>query len=322
MTAAVARPDGRGPLGRRGPKPGLTYRPGPRPAHPSVSVVVPVHGHQPFLAEQIEALASQSYGGWWEVLICDNGCDAYTLSLPGRHGAGLARLRVIDATGRPGACFARNRGVDEARGELILICDADDVVGAGWVENLVRAAATADLVGGHVDYGRLNTALSAAWRMPLTDGRLPTQLGFLPFAVGCNLAVWRDLYLAVGGCDEEVVGGRGGDDVDLSWRVQLAGGRLAFAPEAVVHYRLRSDLRSLVRQMYGYGQSSAVLYRNYRRYGARRRPAGEAVHFWLHVLRRGPGLARSPEAGGHKLTQVAYHLGEMRGALRYRVLFW
>lgn len=306
----------------RGPKPGHVYRPGPRPPLPPVSVVIPVHGHQPYLKQQIEALSAQDYAGWWEVLVCDNGCDGFTRSLVGRYGAGLANLRVVDATARPGACFARNRGVDEARGELILICDADDVVGAGWVGALVRAAASADLVGGHVDYERLNTALAAAWRMPLTDGQLPTQLEFLPFAVGCNLAIWRDLYLAVGGCDEEVVGGSGGDDVDLSWRVQLAGGRLAFAPEAVVHYRLRSDLRSLLCQMYRYGQSSAVLYRNFRRYGARRRPAGEALHFWLHVLRRGPGLARSPGAGGHKLTQIAYHLGEMRGALRYRVMFW
>lgn len=307
---------------RAGPKPGQPLRLRPRPARPGVSVVLPVHGHQPLLAEQMDALAAQTYNGWWEVLVCDNGCDDFTRALAAGYASAIPNLRIVDAQERPGACFARNRGVEEAKGDLIVICDADDVVGLGWIEALASAASGAELAGGHVDYGQLNTALATAWRMPLTDGRLPTQLDFLPFAVGCNMAVWRDVYMAVGGCDEEVVGGRGADDVDLSWRIQLAGGRLTFAPGAVVHYRLRSDLRSVVRQMYGYGQSSAVLYRNYRRYGARRKPASEAIHFWLHVVRRGPRLALTPETAGHKLTQIAYHLGEMRGALRYRVVFW
>lgn len=306
----------------RGPTPWRPVTPADRPARPDVSVVIPVHGSQPVIAEQLEALAAQTFDGWWEVLVCDNGCDGPTRELIERHRPRPANLRIVDATDRPGASYARNRGVEEAKGQLILVADSDDVVTAGWIAALAQAAATAEMVGGHVDYRVLNPPRAVAWRPALTVGALPVQLDFLPFAVGCNMAIWRDVWLAVGGCDEEMVGGRGGDDVDLSWRVQLAGGRLAFAPEAVVHYRLRSDLRSLARQMYGYGQSSALLYRNFRRYGARRRPVLEAVHFWLHVLRRAPGLVGDVERGGFKVMEAAYRLGELRGGLRYRVAFW
>lgn len=305
-----------------GPKPWQPVVPVERPARPRISVVIPIHGHQPLVAEQITALAGQDYDGWWEVLICDNGCDEATRSLIDGHRPRPARLRVVDATARPGASYARNLGAVEAEGDLLAIADSDDEVGPGWLSALARAAADAEMVGGHVDYEQLNSRMAVAWRPALTVGALPVQLGFLPFAVGCNMAIWKDVWMAVGGCDEEMMGGRGGDDVDLSWRVQLAGGRLAFAPDAVAHYRLRADARSLARQMYGYGQSSALLYRNFRRYGAQRQRAVDAVHFWLHVLRRGPALLRDPERAGFKLSEAAYHLGEVRGALRYRVGFW
>ncbi|HEU5118412.1 MAG TPA: glycosyltransferase family A protein, partial [Isosphaeraceae bacterium] len=137
---------------RDGPKPGHPIDSVPRPDRPTVSVVIPVHGHQPLIAEQLAALAAQTYPHLLEVLVCDNGCDEPTLDLVSDYAAGVPGLRTVDARDRPGASFARNRGVEQAKGELIAICDSDDVVSPGWVEVLSRAAHHAEIVGGHVDF--------------------------------------------------------------------------------------------------------------------------------------------------------------------------
>jgi GT2 family glycosyltransferase len=72
------------------------------------------------------------------------------------------------------------------------------------------------------------------------------QPGFYP---GCNLLVRKELLEQVGGFDE---GLHGGEDTDLAWRVREAGGRAAWAPEALVWHAVRpvtflEQLRSLPR---------------------------------------------------------------------------
>jgi glycosyltransferase involved in cell wall biosynthesis len=285
-------------------------------------VVIPVHGDQPFLDEQLEALSGQTYAGWWEALVADNGCTPDTLATTQKWIGLIPNLRVVDARSRPGANFARNEAVSRAEGDLIAICDSDDVVTPGWIDALVRAAADAELVGGHLDISRLNSALVQAWRPSPTEAGLPDGLEFLPYVAGSNCALWKDVYEAVGGCEEEGVGGGGGDDVDLSWRVQLAGGRIAFAADAIVHYRLRSDMRTMVRQMVAYGVSSALLYRRFRAYGARRSPFVVTVKHWIRTMMRAPKMLRHPASRGSWIREVAFMLGRVRGAWRHRVIYW
>jgi glycosyltransferase involved in cell wall biosynthesis len=283
---------------------------------------MPVHGDQPDITEQLASIADQTYDGWWELLIADNGCSPMTLGLIEPWRERIANLRIVAARERPGANYARNRAVDVAEGDLVAICDADDVVEPDWLTALSVVARDAELVGGHVDVAALNTPLVQAWRPSPTADGLPDGGGFLPYVVGCNCALWRDVYLAVGGCDEEVGGGGGGDDVDLSWRVQLAGGRIVFAPEAVVHYRLRPDLRSMSRQLMTYGVSSALTYRKYRAFGAPRRDGWITIKHWGRLVQRAPRMLVHPDTRGLWLGEVAFHLGRLRGGVRYRVLFW
>jgi GT2 family glycosyltransferase len=283
---------------------------------------MPVRGVQPDIGDQLEALSRQQYAGRWELLLADNGCHTSTLEVVESWKGVIPKLRIIDARSRLGANFARNKAVDEAAGTLIAICDSDDVVTPGWLDGLSRSARSAEMVGGHLDVTVLNPPLLQAWRPSPTEHGLPLGLDFLPYVAGSNCAIWRDVYQAVGGCDEELVGGGGGDDVDLSWRVQLVGGRVVFAPDAVVHYRLRSDMRSMVRQMTAYGMSAALLYRKFRAYGAQRPRLTVAGKHWIRVVQRGPRELGRPDTRGGWIREVAYLLGRLHGAVRHRVLYW
>ncbi|MDQ6839880.1 MAG: glycosyltransferase [Actinomycetota bacterium] len=287
-----------------------------------MSVIMAVHGDQPFIDEQLASLAAQTYSGWWEVVIADNCCSPATLARIDRWMERLPSLRVIDARARTGANFARNEAARHGVGELLAICDSDDVTEPTWLAALCVAAQAADLVGGHLDVALLNSTEVQSWRPSPTAHGLPEGMNFLPYVAGSNCAIWRDVYDSVGGCDEDLIGGGGGDDVDLSWRVQLAGGRIAFAADAVVHYRLRPDLRSLWDQMGSYGVSAARLYKKFRSSGAQRADALTALKIWVRLVQRAPGALRSSTRRGHWLREVAYLLGRLRGAVRYRVVYW
>ena len=288
----------------------------------SVSVVIPVRDAAGTLGEQLEALAGQRFDGEWEVVVADNGSADRTGEVIARWATRLPTLRVVDASDRPGANHARNVGAGAAHGELVLFCDADDVVAPGWIEAMARAAASADVLGGRLDEVTLNDPTLRAWRKKglQPSGRLPVGVnGFLPYAVSANCGVRADVLRALGGWNEEYP--YGGDDVELSWRAQLRGYRLAFVPDAVVRYRYRAGLRSLARQFVAYGIAESRLYRDFRGAGLQRKRPWSVAKRWAWLLVHVPDVARSPERKGRWIHDAAFSWGRVRGSLRYRTLF-
>ncbi|HEY6360028.1 MAG TPA: glycosyltransferase family 2 protein, partial [Vicinamibacterales bacterium] len=75
---------------------------------------------------------------------------------------------------------------------------------------------------------------------------------------GCNMAFRRDALLSIGGFNPVFV--RAGDDVDVCWRLQARGLRLAFAPAALVWHRHRTTIEGFWRQQVGYGEAEAWLH--------------------------------------------------------------
>ena len=300
--------------------PGRTPLPQPRPDGREpvlVSVVIPTYNAVATLGAQLDALDAQDYQGPVEVVVADNGStDGLIGFLAGRRGR--LPVRRVDAGDRKGVSHARNVGTREARGDLVLICDADDVVAPGWVRALVSAARGADVAGGPLDPSLINKDGAPAWRFPHPADRLPVKLRFLPYAHGCNVAVWRDVITSLGGWDESY--GPGGEDVDFAWRVQLAGGRLVNVPDAVVHYRHRSSLRGLARQMAGYAEADVLLYRRFRADGAHRRPTTAALRDVWWLASRLP-LLRRPHVRGLWMNRAGQLRGRVRGSWRYRVYY-
>src|SRR6059058_4106784 len=102
-----------------------------RPVPALVSVVVPAYNCADTIDVQLAALAEQDYDGRWEVVVVDNRSTDDTADRARRWSDRLPGLRVVDASERQGVSHARNRGIEEARGDLIAICDADDQVQPG-----------------------------------------------------------------------------------------------------------------------------------------------------------------------------------------------
>ncbi|SMF26334.1 Glycosyltransferases, probably involved in cell wall biogenesis [Cellulosimicrobium cellulans J34] len=231
---------------------------------PVVSVVVPAFDAAATLGEQLEALAQQVGAPAFEVLLCDNGSRDATADVargwrdkPPTTPAWSA-LRLVDASARRGPSAARNVGAAEARGTYLAFCDADDVAAPDWVAATHAALLEHPMVAGPWDLTRLNTHYAH-----VGDRTDPTfRMAFwdeLPTAGAGNLALRADVFAEVGGFDETLPVG---EDIDLCWRVQLAGHALGES-DAVMHVRMRTDLRSVFRQAYTYGRADRQLAHKY-----------------------------------------------------------
>jgi GT2 family glycosyltransferase len=276
-----------------------------------ISAIVPVRDGGPWLAAQLAALAAQDCPEPWEVVIADNGSRDGSAELARRWAEEHPEFRVVDASARPGPSAARNMGAAAASGELLAFCDADDVVQPGWLAGCAAALADADVVAGHLDLWSLNGGLPAP-----TQAAATRQLGFLPAALGANLAVRRAAFEAVGGFDEELATG---EDIDLSWRLQLAGFRFTSAPAAVVAKRERTQFGQVFRQARTYGRCGPVLFRRYRSAGARRDLAG-ALRAWAWLVVALPTLVRPGRRTAWART-AAVRIGRLESSVTERVFF-
>ena len=95
---------------------------------PRVSVITPFVAEEHFLAQAIESVCAQEFADWELVLVDDGARDGSRAIAQRFATADPSRIRVLDPDPlHRGAAAARNRGIAEARGELIAFLDADDV---------------------------------------------------------------------------------------------------------------------------------------------------------------------------------------------------
>lgn len=225
-----------------------------------VSVVIPVFNGEGTIGAELDALAAQTAGSFFEVVISDNGSTDNTRGVALGWADRFAAFKIIDSGGCKGASFARNEGVRFAEADKILFCDADDIVSPSWVVSLERVLDTFDAAGGAVRLDRLNDERLIAGQHFWAE-ELNQVFGFLPYALSGSLGVKRNVFLAVGGFDLSFRHGH--EEADFSWRLQIAGYTLGWCKEAVVDYRQREGEWSAARQYFNYAKSSIQLWCKY-----------------------------------------------------------
>ena len=103
-------------------------------SRPSVSVIIPAYNAEEFLADTLSSIVAQTYCAE-EVIVVDDGSTDRTSQIA--RGIG-SPVRVVQKE-NGGVSSARNRGLSEARGNLVAFCDADDLWAAEKLETQLRA---------------------------------------------------------------------------------------------------------------------------------------------------------------------------------------
>lgn len=284
----------------------------------ALSVIIPVLNGARDLPRQLEALADQRFYRHWEVIVADNGSTDETIATALCFQGRLPCIRVVNASARAGQSYARNAAARQARGKFLLFLDADDVVTPGYLMAMASALDEHPFVTSRLDCESLNPRWLWSSRPPTQVDGVGTSFSFLPStAVGCT-GIWKTTFDSVGGFDLEVVPG---EDVDLSWRVQLSQGcEPRFVPNATVMYQYRQTFRGIFAQGRGYGSAGPKLYRRYRDRGMPRRPWQVALRYHGAVLWR---LARSRSKSDLAacVFLFGFRVGLLEGSIQERVIY-
>jgi glycosyltransferase involved in cell wall biosynthesis len=235
---------------------------------PLVSVIIPCFQAEGTLEACLRALAAQEGPPDHEVILVENGSTDATPELArGLQDLFAGRLLLVEE-GRPGSYAARNRGLEVARGDILLFTDADCVPSPGWMRALAEPLMTVPellLVGGTIRGVPEQPGLLARYARTAgilgQEGALRHPRG--PFVQTANLAVRAEAARAVGGFDASLFSG--GDAV-FCWRLQERLGEAArprLVEDAVIEHLHRESLGALWRQFFRYGQSDLVLHRRF-----------------------------------------------------------
>ncbi|MCW2834714.1 MAG: hypothetical protein JWN68_2667 [Nocardioides sp.] len=286
----------------------------PMEAAVQCSVVIPTYNAAHLISDQLSALMNQEGAPPFEVIVADNGS---TDDLEGVLDAWRPRLRLrhVDASRRRGVSAARNVGIEHAATDRILLCDADDVVSALWVGALHSGLDDHPLVSGPSETASLSGP-SATW-IPIssqTKGLFQTWSVRTYGLVG-STGIRREFWEKVGGYDETFPAGA--EEIDFAWRAWDLGFRFGYAPDALLHYRIRTDLRGVLRQQLNSGRGSTTLYAKFRPQEVRPKSPLRRLHHEAMLLKqfpwRGDGDARR-----QWLCVMAFETGKLLEARKLR----
>lgn len=280
---------------------GLGLRPAPpveRPAEPSVSVVICTI-RPAGLADAVASVLAND-GPPFDLIVVAQGPDAAWAhdaldALPDMYRDD-PRLRIVHDAGR-GLSHARNVGVRESAGEIVIFTDDDCTVATDWVASHVacfRERPDAVLVYGAVEPPAGYTG---------ADGFVPTFEpapqqpstrigGGIVMGMGANMSVRRSVFGRIGPFDEQLGAGAplmSAEDLDISLRAHAAGlVALADRRPLVIHAlgvrgRGRESRTLWMRDGVGLGAAVAKLVR-IGQWRAARATIGVLVGIWRDAL--------------------------------------
>ena len=101
-----------------------------------VSIIMPVKNAGKSLDRAIASLVAQTYKNI-EIILIDDGSTDESLDVIKGYTARFARVKLAEHAQTLGPATARNTGLDKAKGDYIMFCDADDWYSPEMVEKMV-----------------------------------------------------------------------------------------------------------------------------------------------------------------------------------------
>jgi glycosyltransferase involved in cell wall biosynthesis len=257
----------------------------------AVSIVIPLLDDAARLRICLQALERQTFELPFEVLVVDNGSEHD----PRRVLGAFAGVRLLREP-RPSSYAARNRGVRDARGEVLAFTDSDCIPAEDWLERghaRVMALAEPAFVAGRIDVFAQEPA-------DPTPAERYEQLHAFPqrrfaeemhFAATANLFVRRDVFARVGEFSDELISS---GDREWGQRAAARGVAAVYADDAPVRHPARRSLAELARK-------------------ARRVQAGLAQLRRIRGESLGPGAAIRPLLRP-PIRTIVHNLGLLRPA--------
>jgi glycosyltransferase involved in cell wall biosynthesis len=212
-----------------------------------VSVIVPAHNAAHLLERSLGALRDSRFPEeQWELIVVDDGSTDDTTAVASRYADDVVRL-----PGRPyGPAYARNRGFEASRGDIIFFFDADVVVRPDTICRVVEILAEYPDVGavfGSYDDSPPAPGLMSQYRNLLHHYVHQQNSGDVEtFWAGAG-AIRRQVFADAGMYDEWHYSRPQIEDIELGTRIKRNGQRILLRPDIQVTHLKRWTLAGVIR---------------------------------------------------------------------------
>ena len=226
-----------------------------------LSVIVPIYQEEKYISKCIDSMLSQDYPkDDLEIILVDGMSKDRTREIVATYTAKYPFIRMIDNPERIAPC-AMNRGIKEAKGDVIIRLDAHVFYPKNYFSLLVEklnelpgaenvgALCNTLPVNDSITAQSIAAVLSSSFGMGNSHFRVGAdkemEVDTVPF--GC---FHRSIFDKVGLYDEELV--RNQDD-ELNARIIKSGGKIYLIPQLVCEYYARDTAKKVYKMFYQYG---------------------------------------------------------------------
>ncbi|WP_243370856.1 glycosyltransferase [Geotalea sp. SG265] len=239
------------------------------------SVIICTYNRSEFLKQSILSILVQDFTeNEFEIVVVDNNSTDCTKQVVDQFIESNANVKYV-LEPRQGLSFARNTGIDAARGEIVIFTDDDVLAGKEWLYNMMKVFDNLDVMGAGGPLRPVWLAPRPDWLPdellePLTISEFPSaheigEFKWPHYPWGANMAFRKDIFAEVGKFATDL--GRIGDrllsneELELYARIESSGKRIRFAPNAVIYHKVvpeRLKKQWFYHRHYWQGRSDAV----------------------------------------------------------------
>ncbi|CAN5441613.1 poly-beta-1,6-N-acetyl-D-glucosamine synthase [soil metagenome] len=228
---------------------------------PPISIIVPCYNEGLFAEETLRAADACDYPEF-EIIAVNDGSNDLTNEVLNALAEQMPRLRVVHLTENHGKATALNAGALLARHEILVCIDGDamlDPQALRWVALAFRQNNVGAVAGnprirnrtsflGRLQVGEFSSIIGLIKRTQTMYGRL--------FTVSGVICAFRKLALERAGwwSPRSLT-----EDVDITWRIQVAGWRVVYEPNVLAWILMPETLSGLWRQRLRWAEGGAQM---------------------------------------------------------------
>lgn len=211
------------------------------------SLIIPAYNAEKTIALCLESALNQSLSREeYEIIVVDDGSTDKTPEIVKRHP-----VRLIQQENQ-GPAAARNKGANEAKGDILVFTDSDCELDFDFLKRIVSPIEDdPEIVGVQGSYKTKQKEFMAQFGQVEIETRYKRMAKnkYIDFIGTYAAAYKKDIFQKYGGFDTGFPLASG-EDAEFSYRLSEKGNKMVFNPEAFVYHKHPHTLREYLRVKY------------------------------------------------------------------------
>lgn len=225
--------------------------------NPKISVIVPAYNAEKTLEQCLQALDNQSMPRHiYEIIVVNDGSKDKTELIAKRFAD------VVLNKKNEGPAYARNLGINIAKGDIILFTDSDCEPHSDWMREMISPFDDSEIVGVKGIYAtkQKNIIARFAWVEYLTKYEIMKKSKYIDF-VDTYSAGYRSWIFEKEGKFNTNFKVASGEDTEYSYRLSEKGYKMVLNSKAVIYHVFCTSLLSYLKRKFKIGYWRILLYK-------------------------------------------------------------